>query len=279
MSFVYSFFWCFLMTQYIIVEGPDCVGKGYFIDQFKQFMKRPLNTPFDETDLETRDPDLFETLKEARWVAESGQTTGVFQTMEEATRFIKDTTTFIPVTQPLSMAVAEIPNATPENKEFSRKIHAGEMTQDQIAEEYLQVIYDHFNYAKLLGQTHDIVLMDRSLPSYYAYQIATMGYADKLPYWEQLHEMMTGEVNFIVIHLDAPVEVLAERKAKKKGVSVLDEIFFERIDKIRAGYAECYARKYFPHQIKVDATVTGEHPYDPLFRSLMLNLINATAPK
>ena len=152
------------MTQYIIVEGPDCVGKGYFIDQFKQFMKRPLNTPFDETDLETRDPDLFETLKEARWVAESGQTTGVFQTMEEATRFIKDTTTFIPVTQPLSMAVAEIPNATPENKEFSRKIHAGEMTQDQIAEEYLQVIYDHFNYAKLLGQTHDIVLMDRSDP-------------------------------------------------------------------------------------------------------------------
>lgn len=267
------------MSQFIIVEGPDCVGKGYFIDQFKQFMKRPLNTPFDETDLETRDPDLFDTLKQARWVADSGQTTDVFQTIEEATRFIKDTTTFIPVTQPLSMAVAEIPNATPENKEFSRKIHAGEMTQDQIAEEYLQVIYDHFNYAKLLGQTHDIVLMDRSLPSYYAYQIATMGYAAKLPYWEQLHEMMTGEVDFLVIHLDAPVEVLAERKAKKKGVSVLDEIFFERIDKIRAGYAECYARKYFPMQVHVDATVTGEHPYDPLFRSLLRKFITSTAPK
>ncbi len=266
------------MATFIIVEGPDCVGKGYFIDQFKQFMARPLNTPFDETDLETRDPDLFETLKEARWVAASGQTSDVFRSMEEAERFIKDTTTFIPVTQPLSLAVAEISKATPENKEFTRKIHAGELSQDEIAEEYLQVIYDHFNYAKLLGETHDIVVMDRSLPSYYAYQISTMGYPDTLAYWEQLHEMMTSEIDFVVIHLDAPVDVLMERKAKKKGVSVLDDIYFERIEKIRAGYAECYARNYFPQHIKVDATVSGLHPYDPLFRSITTKLITATSP-
>lgn len=267
------------MATYIIVEGPDCVGKGYFIDQFKQFMKRPLNKPFDETDLETRDPFTFEILKDLRWSIESGAPTESGLTPEEAQIELNKMLEYRPMYQPLSMAVAEISKATPENKEFTRKIHAGELSQDDIAAEYLQVIFDHFNYSKLLGETHDIVVMDRSLPSYYAYQIASMGYAHKLPHWEQLHTVMTGEIDFVVVHLDAPVEVLAERKAAKKGVSVLDDIYFERIDKIRQGYAECYTRGYFPKHVIVDATASGEHPYDELFRQLTTKLINATAPQ
>lgn len=266
------------MTTYIIVEGPDCVGKGYFIDQLKQYMARPINVPFSEEGLEENDPVLFEVLKDLRFSIASGANTKNGLSPEEAKIALDDIVKFKPQTQPLSLAIAEIPAATPENKEFSRKIHAGEMSQDEIAEEYLQVIYDHFNYAKLLGTTHDIVVMDRSLPSYYAYQICSLGYEAKLPYWEQLHEMMTSEIDFVVIHLDAPTSVLAERKAKKKGVSVLDDIYFERIEKIRSGYAECYARGYFPRNIQVDATVTGEHPYDPLFRTLITKLINSSAP-
>lgn len=266
------------MAAFIIVEGPDCVGKGYFIDQLKQFMARPLNEPFSEEGLEERDPEMFETLKDLRFSIASGATTKNGLSPEEARIELKQITEYRPITQPLSMAVAEISAATPENKEFTRKIHAGELSQDEIAEEYLQVIYDHFNYSMLLGKTHDLVVMDRSLPSYYAYQISSMGYPHKLPYWEQLLEMMTSEVDFVVIHLDAPTSVLMERKAKKKGVSVLDDIYFERIDKIRAGYAECYARKYFPHVVHVDATVTAEHPYDSLFRQLTTKIITSTAP-
>lgn len=267
------------MTTFIIVEGPDCVGKGYFIDQFKQFMKRPVNQPFDETDLETRDPELFQTLQELRFSVASGADTESGLTPEEAQSAINSIVEYRPQYQPFSMAVAEIRKATAENEEFTRKIHAGELSQDEIAEEYLQVIFDHFNYSKELAKTHDIVVMDRSLPSYYAYQIATMGYASKLPYWEQLHKMMTDEVDFVVIHLDAPVEVLAERKAQKKGQSVLDEVFFERIEKIRAGYTECYARKYFPRLVVLDATVTGEHPYDHVFKQIVTKITTSTAPQ
>lgn len=260
------------MTHYIIIEGPDCVGKGYFIEQFKQYMQRPVST---RHDIDKADPEW---IAELRMVIDQQLPTANFPVLELAKVTLDRLEMPRPTVQPLSVAVAEISAATVENKEFTRKIHAGGLTQDEIADEYLQVIYDHFNYAKLLGQTHDIVLMDRSLPSYYAYQISSLGYERKLPHWLQLYKLMTDELDFSVIHLDAPVEVLAKRKALKKGVSVLDDIYFERIDKIRSGYAELYKLGYFPQHVVINTDITGEHPYDHVFRELTIKIITASAP-
>lgn len=255
-----------MSCKFIVVEGPDCVGKGFFIQQFVSYILRS-GMPYRPIDLMPADE---------RQALESTALTKVpnefYRNVDLAEVLYRTKLQEVQPGAGPTIAVANISEATEENKEFTRALHAGELTQEQIAAEYLQVIYDHHNYAKRLGESHDIVLLDRSLPSYYAYQICALGFEDQLPKWKQLYEIMMGEVDYHLVHLDAPLEVIAERKAQKKGVSKMDDVYFEKTQKIRDGYADCYAKGHYPFRILIDATAPGERPYDDFFKSIVVEM-------
>ena len=129
------------MAKYIVVEGADCVGKGYFIEQLVSYLNKAGEPykPYDQLDLVEK-----QMLDEAC----DGKLNEKYQHVELAQAHKRILDTPITPTQGISVAVALIKDASIENREFTKNLHAGKLSQEEIANEYLQVIYDHHNYAR-----------------------------------------------------------------------------------------------------------------------------------
>lgn len=250
------------MTVFFIIEGADCVGKSTFIKRFQAHCQRPLRIT---SEIQTMDPILRDELQE---VVRTGIVSNNFPVLELACLRLEQAQREIKESEPVSVAVATVASATTENAEFTRKIHAGELSQKEIADAYLQVNYDHYNAAIKLGLTHDIVLLDRALPSYYALQLHTMGFTEHEANWHKLIEL-TQENKFTLVYLSAPEDVIQERAKAKRGESVLDEIYGARLSKVLEGYEKLIGLDIFSDLIRVDVTATEDDAYVPYFEAML----------
>lgn len=170
--------------------------------------------------------------------------------------------------EPFSVIVATIAKATKENAEFYKKMHAGEIGYDEMAAQYLQVHYDHHMAALELGKTHDIVILDRGLPSYFALQLHTQGYAQHAENWMKVMEL-TNQNKMPLVYLHATPEVIRERASQKQGESVHDAFFSARLDKVMEGYQTLLDGDLYKDVLYVDATEVSFNAYVPHFEAML----------
>lgn len=259
----YSIFNNNTMTKYYIIEGPDGVGKTTFIENFKAYLNHPQTPAVSR--IATMDPDERTDLES---VVRDEIASSRFPSVELAKILLKQLNIEIAPMPAFSVAVATISKATKENAEFTRKIHAGELSQKEIADGYLQVIYDHHNAALVLGETHDIVLLDRSLPSFYALQLYTMGFTQHMDNWLKVLNI-TRQNQFTLVYLSADIEVINERLASKRGESVLDEIYGTRVKNVIAGYEDMLEAGFWKDVIHVDTNEESLETYIPAFEAIL----------
>lgn len=137
---------------------------------------------------------------------------------------------------------------SPYSREFITKIHSGEISDPvEIAKGYLELHYHYWLAVLVALSQNDLVIMNRSLMSYDALQLRTLG----LNVAEEFDRLvrLTNIKNVPHYVLLPKKEIIVER-ASAKNVSKLDDFFTKRIGKVFMAY----------HDITWGIEGPGDHP-------------------
>ena len=130
---------------------------------------------------------------------------------------------------------------TVQSRDFIAKLNAGEITdQNYIAEEYLQVHWDLENHCKELDQAYDLVIMNRSLVSYYAMQINAMGFEQHRTNWGKLWNY-SKQKSGIFVHLTLDEQKLQARLAARQEHDFRGEVentYMQKFKAINEGFEQ-----------------------------------------
>lgn len=261
------------LAKRIIIEGPDCVGKDTFIARLASFIQgndghHGLNQI---------------TVNQTQW--RDKQTGTVYASLAEVPEeFSSDHDAFherfesqeVPVSQPLFANVIShrsihSKDGSPESLAFIEALDKGEITdQRAIAEEYLQVHYDLERLAQSLDETLSMVIMNRSLISYYAMQIHALGFDDLLEKWNKLWRF-SRQNEALYVRLTAPEEVVRERLAKRQGADFRGEVenfYMAKWQAIEQGFITVQQRKLCDQSITIDTSRTDKEIDEDILRIL-----------
>lgn len=166
---------------------------------------------------------------------------------------------------------------TVQSRNFIEALNKGSITdQDFIAEEYLQVHWDLENHCKELAEVFDVIIMNRSLVSYYAMQIKALGYEKHHTNWEKLWNY-SDQKNGIFIHLTMEEDALRERLAKRQEKDFrgdIENIYTQKFKEINEGFEEMKSKDSWLKVYTVDTSGSASN-YAETYESI-LQLIHTT---
>ena len=287
----------------IIIEGPDCVGKDTFIDRLKDYIQgvdrfgganmitttEEAFTPYDNgirltgTAMNTYKADILELNKDfldAVWDEDE------YEYEEKRAKVIREildrhgkTTYDLKISPKYADVVSIISihskDGSPESAEFIRKLDKGEITdQREIAEEYLQVHYDLERLAQTLEETYSVVVMNRSLISFYAMQLHSMGYEDLREKWEKLWNF-SDQDQALFIRLTAPEAVVRERLAKRQGDDFRGEVenfYMSKWHSIEQGFIKAQTERLCKYNLTVDTSQPNEE-IDKVLEAIAIGIV------
>lgn len=257
----------------IIVEGPDCVGKDTFIARMMDYI-RGVNrfnganlttitsgevfTLFDDTNTVLSgmaQTDFFDRVLGHEYDPQSKEDRDM---VERYGTFSKKTITFPKYGNVISVKSIHTKDGSPESAEFIRKLDGGELTDQRvIAEEYLQAHYDLERLAKTLTKTYSLVIMNRSLISFYAMQLHAFGFEDLRWKWEHLWNL-SEQRDALYIRLTAPEEVVRERMAKREAGGdfrgEVETFYMNQWRNIETGFINAQKEGFCKSTITIDTT-------------------------
>ncbi len=265
----------------IIIEGPDGVGKDTFIAGLQDFIDGVDR--FNKTNLIASSKTFLQVNhtgekiygEEATAYAESVNLSG--RDPEEVYTWGSEADYQPRYANMVSYRSIHSKDGSPESAEFIRKLDAGEITdQRAIAEEYLQVHFDLENLADRLSEVLDLVIMNRSLISYHAMQIHTLGFTDLEEKWTKLWNYADQE-NALYVRLTAPEEVVRERLAKRQNVDFRGEVenyYMDRWRSIEQGFVNFQKSGRCPLSMTVDTTQEATQYYQAILQWVILGQLH-----
>lgn len=268
------------MSRRIIIEGCDGVGKDTFINRFISFIKgesvdgkEPLDS-FGGLNFITEVDDNILVRKKDGKVFMADDPWAWEQANRHPKRWHENIHRKIPRwANHLSVISVHSRDSSPEALDFLTRLDAGEpFTQEQIAEEYLQIHYDLERLCQLHEETYNIVIMNRSLVSYYAMQIQALGLKQYEEKWGKLWRFAEqGDGTFV--HLTMPEDKLRERLRQRQGTDFRGEVenlYMEKSRAIEAGFEAIKTDPRWSSVYTVDTSVPIED-YAEVFERIMNN--------
>lgn len=279
--------------QVVIIEGPDGVGKTTFIKHLCEFLRgegafKTLLTA-DEIEQANKAKPTLKGARQRRRAAERKKFNKMlYSTAEQAQAvsakypgghvFGTHATILKSIMEngvPFSFYVANIRDGSPENRDFYKRLLAGEITDERkIVQEYLQAHWDLHNYIEQLRDMHDLVIVDRALPSMFVSQIRACGQTYAEPNYNMLLDR-TGQYNHLLWILDAPDEVIMQR-CDVRGNDAQGEKLHARLQTIKAAYRELQQSGKWPKSQFIDVSSPEPHSNLALFTQLASNVISYT---
>jgi len=275
--------------QVLIIEGPDGVGKTTFIKNITDFMKGEgsFSSILTKEELKGLAPGK-KGARARRRAAERKKFSEMFANAAETQeRLVSAENPGGAITYngltiareimqhgvPFSFYVANIRDGSPENRDFYKRLLAGEITDERkIVQEYLQAHWDLHNYIEQLRDMHDLVIVDRALPSMFVSQIRACGQTYAEPNYNMLLDR-TGQYNHLLWILDAPDEVIMQR-CDVRGNDAQGEKLHARLQTIKAAYRELQQSGKWPKSQFIDVSSPEPHSNLALFTQLASAVIS-----
>lgn len=223
------------INKRIIIEGCDGVGKDTFINHFMAYIrgeslngKKPLDS-FGRKNFDFVKEEVLVRKRDGLTVAKILRQNKIEDFKKEyekhPNRFHTETSTWQPRwAADLSVTSVHSRDSSPEANAFLDRLDGGQVTdQNLIAEEYLQIHFDLERLCLKLDPAFDIIIQNRSLASFYGYQLGAMGLKEYEEKWAKLWRWSQQRFG-IFIHLTMPEDALRERLKKRQGEDFRGEV-------------------------------------------------------
>lgn len=269
-------------SRRIIIEGCDGVGKDTFIRLFKAFIqaegvdgKTPLES-FGGRNFSFMEDSTIIVRKKDGKVYLADDPAGYEQMHRNPKRFHQGVRRTVPRwATNFSVVSVHSRDSSPEALEFLTRLDAGEpYTQEQIAEEYLQIHYDLERLCQEYDHLYNIVIMNRSLVSYYAMQIKALGLTQYEEKWGKLWRF-AKQGDGVFVHLTMPEDKLRERLRERQGNDFRGEVenlYMEKSRAIEEGFAAIKSDPRWSAIFEIDASRPIEE-YAADFEAILENRV------
>lgn len=252
----------------VIIEGPECVGKDYFINKLVDYLEKPTNIKANKQVM--WDPFTHKAITGSKRFIKKRSKRIVKKMLKRATRRDVEYTLQSKWSDTISFCVIDPWQSCPESKAFQKRIHETQVDPKEVAEEFLQIHYDYELFARDMEKIYNLVIMNRGLASYKANQIVTDGFVQFEENYEKLKRFSYQEDAFFIA-LTAPADVIKSRYTARRSKDFRGEIedkYIAQLNKAFAVYQEEMDSGHYTKAVMFDTT-QDESAYERIFEEIV----------